>query len=147
MLKIPHCLENRLADGDEVVSPTHGSALLPNEHFSLCFSLCYSSKPRGIVRPEEVRKFIKFSYIIGSRTSDLPPRRTVPQRLRSQQCLNYCAPSSARTTALPAVPEVLRSQQCLNYCSPSSARTTALPTAPEVLRSQQRLKYCAPNSA
>jgi hypothetical protein len=31
---IPLCLDNRLTDGDEVVSPTRGRALIPETYFS-----------------------------------------------------------------------------------------------------------------
>jgi hypothetical protein len=35
MLRIPHCLDNRLTDGDEVVSPTHRPRSTPQKHFSV----------------------------------------------------------------------------------------------------------------
>jgi hypothetical protein len=44
---------------------------------------CYSlSKPQGLVRPEGLGKLIKFNYLMGSRTRDLPGCSTVPQPLR-----------------------------------------------------------------
>jgi hypothetical protein len=33
MSRIPHCLDNRLIDGDKVVSPTHRPHLTPQTHF------------------------------------------------------------------------------------------------------------------
>jgi hypothetical protein len=32
MLKIPHCLDNRLTDGGKVVSPTHQPHFTPQKH-------------------------------------------------------------------------------------------------------------------
>jgi hypothetical protein len=37
MLRIPHCLDNRLIDGGKVVSPTHRPHFTPQKHFFLCF--------------------------------------------------------------------------------------------------------------
>jgi hypothetical protein len=37
MLRIPHCLENRLTDGGKVVSPTRRLLLYSPETFFLCF--------------------------------------------------------------------------------------------------------------
>jgi hypothetical protein len=34
ILRIQHCLENRLTDGGKVVSPTHRPRSTPQEHFS-----------------------------------------------------------------------------------------------------------------
>jgi hypothetical protein len=33
MLRIPHCLDNRLTDGDKVVGPTHPPHFTPQKHF------------------------------------------------------------------------------------------------------------------
>jgi hypothetical protein len=33
MLRIPHCLDNRLTDGSKVVSPTHPPRSTPQEHY------------------------------------------------------------------------------------------------------------------
>jgi hypothetical protein len=35
MLSIPHCLDSRLTDGDEVVSPTHWLHFTLYKHFSV----------------------------------------------------------------------------------------------------------------
>jgi hypothetical protein len=54
MLRIPHCLDNRLTDGGEVVNLTHRQWFTPQKHY-LCIQL------------------------IGSRTRDLPAWGIVPQ--------------------------------------------------------------------
>jgi hypothetical protein len=33
MLRIPHCLDNRLTDGGKVVSPTHWTSSTPEKHY------------------------------------------------------------------------------------------------------------------
>jgi hypothetical protein len=33
MLRIPHCLDNRLTDGGNVVSPTHPPHFTPQKHY------------------------------------------------------------------------------------------------------------------
>jgi hypothetical protein len=33
MLRIPHCLDNRLRDGGKVVSPTHPPHFTPQKHY------------------------------------------------------------------------------------------------------------------
>jgi hypothetical protein len=68
MLRIAHCLDNRVVDGDKVVSPMH----LPrfNAHkrwFSASGSyFCY----QGLVRPKELDKLEKCIHLTGSRTRD-----------------------------------------------------------------------------
>jgi hypothetical protein len=61
MLKIPHCLDNRLTDGGKVVSPTHPPHFTPqkNYYFNVCGThFCWKlSKPQRLVRPEGLRKF------------------------------------------------------------------------------------------
>jgi hypothetical protein len=37
MLRIPHCLDNRLIDGRKVVSPTHRPHFTPQKHYFFCF--------------------------------------------------------------------------------------------------------------
>jgi hypothetical protein len=79
MLRIPHCLDNRLIDGDETVSPTHRPHSTPQKHnFSASRThSCYRlSKPQGLERQE------KFISLIGSRTRDLPACGIVPYPLR-----------------------------------------------------------------
>jgi hypothetical protein len=56
MLRIPHCLDNRLTDGGKVVGPTHPPHFTPHKHYYFNVSgtyFCYRlSKPPGLVRPE-----------------------------------------------------------------------------------------------
>jgi hypothetical protein len=60
MLRILHCLYNRLADGCKVVSPAHRSLSAPKKYYfsvsgtDLCFRL---SKLQGLVRAEGLGKF------------------------------------------------------------------------------------------
>jgi hypothetical protein len=61
MLRILHCLDNRLTDGGEIVSPTHRPRSTPQKHFSgsgthLCKRL---SKHQGLVLSEELGKLKK----------------------------------------------------------------------------------------
>jgi hypothetical protein len=81
MLRIPHCLDNRLTDGGEVGSLTRRPCSIPHELFFLfCTHLCYRlSKPRGLVRLEGLGTLKKFSDLIGSRIRYLPACRIVPQ--------------------------------------------------------------------
>jgi hypothetical protein len=37
MLRIPHCLDNRLTDGSKVVSPMHRPRSTPQKHYYFCF--------------------------------------------------------------------------------------------------------------
>jgi hypothetical protein len=67
MLRIPHCLENRLPDGGDVASLRR----LPSE-----------ADPQGLERPEGLNNFTNFSYLFGPRQSDLSARNIVPQPLR-----------------------------------------------------------------
>jgi hypothetical protein len=69
ILRIPHCLDNRLTDGGKVVTLRTGRSLLPRNNFSASGThFCYS-KPQGLVRPEGLGKLKKFIRFIGSRTS------------------------------------------------------------------------------
>jgi hypothetical protein len=60
MLRIPHCLDNRLIDGDKVVSPTHPMHSTPQKHYYFYVSanhFCYClSKPQGLVRSKGLGK-------------------------------------------------------------------------------------------
>jgi hypothetical protein len=85
MLRIPHCLDSRLTDGGQFVSPTHRSRSTPQKHnFSasgtrFCQRL---SKPQGLVLLEGLGKLKKLNCLIGSRTHYLPSCSIVPQPLR-----------------------------------------------------------------
>jgi hypothetical protein len=62
MLRIPHCIDNRLIDGGKVVSPTHRPHFTPQKHYSsfnvsgthFCQRL---SKPQGLVQLEGLGTF------------------------------------------------------------------------------------------
>jgi hypothetical protein len=60
MLRIPHCLENRLTDGGKAVSPRDTPYFTPQKHyFNVSGShFCYRlSNPQGLVRPEGLGTF------------------------------------------------------------------------------------------
>jgi hypothetical protein len=61
MLRIPHCLDNRLTDGGKVVSPRHPPHFTPQKHdYFYVSGIHFSyrlSKPQGLVRPEGLGKF------------------------------------------------------------------------------------------
>jgi hypothetical protein len=65
MLRIPHCLDNRLTDGDKVVSPTDRPRSAPQKHYYFCISGTYFyqrlSKFQGLLRLEGLGKFKKIS--------------------------------------------------------------------------------------
>jgi hypothetical protein len=60
MLRIPHFLDNRLIDGNKVVSPTRRPYFTPQKHYfnasgtHFCWWL---SKSQGLVRPEGLGKY------------------------------------------------------------------------------------------
>jgi hypothetical protein len=90
MLRIPHCLDNRLTDGGEVVSPTHRPRFIPQKHYfsASVTHFCYRlSKPQAIVRLEGLGKLKEFIHLIWSRTRDLPACSIVPS-------LRYRVPQS-----------------------------------------------------
>jgi hypothetical protein len=72
-LRIPHCLDNLLIDGGEVVNPTHRQRFTPQKHYFVNVSgsnFCKRlSKPQGLMRSERLVT-LKF-HLIGSRTRDL----------------------------------------------------------------------------
>jgi hypothetical protein len=81
MLRIPHCLDNRLTNGGKVVSPTHRPLLYSPETLFLCFWYSFLLglvKPQGLVRPEGLGKLIKIVHLLGSRTRDLPVCNIAP---------------------------------------------------------------------
>jgi hypothetical protein len=65
MLRIPHCLDNRLTDGGKVVSPTHRPQFTPQKHYYFYVSgthFCYrQSKLQGLVRLEGLGKCKKIT--------------------------------------------------------------------------------------
>jgi hypothetical protein len=84
MLRIPHCLDNRLTDGGEVVSLTRRSRSTPQKYYISASGthLCYRlSKSQDLVRLKGLGKLKKFIHLIGSRPRYLPAFSTVPQLL------------------------------------------------------------------
>jgi hypothetical protein len=84
MLKIPHCLDSLLSDGDTVVSLTLRPMFYSSETI-FCASSTDScerlSKPEGLVHPEILCKFIKIIHLIVSRTRDLPTSSIVQKNI------------------------------------------------------------------
>jgi hypothetical protein len=87
MLRTPHCLDNRLTDGSNIVSPKHRPLSTFHKHYfsvsgtHFCLGL---SKPHGLMRPEglgKLKKKKKFINLIWSQTRNLPACRIVPQPL------------------------------------------------------------------
>jgi hypothetical protein len=50
VLRIPHCLGNRLTDGGEVVSPTHRPHFTPHKHFSNVSGTHFCPSVAGTIR-------------------------------------------------------------------------------------------------
>jgi hypothetical protein len=68
MLRIPHCLDNRLTDGGNVVSLTHGrAALYPQEDSWYPFLLEAELTP-GPSEAGRIKLVVKSNDLIGSRT-------------------------------------------------------------------------------
>jgi hypothetical protein len=62
MLRIPHCLDNRLTDGVKVVISIHPPHFIPQKHYFYVSGTHFCSrlsKPQGLVRPEGLGKFKK----------------------------------------------------------------------------------------
>jgi hypothetical protein len=81
MLRIPHCLDNRLTDGGKVVSLRHRPRYTNQKRtFILLLALISvrGYKPRGLVRPEGLGKLKVFYDLMGSRTHDLPVCNIMP---------------------------------------------------------------------
>jgi hypothetical protein len=81
MLRIPHCLHNRLTDGSKVVSPTHRPRNTPKKHYFSAFGTHFSlrlCKLQDLVRPELLGKLKQIIHHIGSRTHDLPACSIAP---------------------------------------------------------------------
>jgi hypothetical protein len=74
MLRIQHCLDNRLTDSGKVVSPTHRPQFTSQKHYFLLLvlvSVKRLSERQGLVQPEGLDKLKKFIHLIGSRIRDL----------------------------------------------------------------------------
>jgi hypothetical protein len=76
--RLPHFLENRLTDGDEIVRlqrrPPFTPRKIPGTH--LCWRL---SQPQGHSEAGRIRSIEKSNDLIGNRTSHIPACRIVPQ--------------------------------------------------------------------
>jgi hypothetical protein len=75
MLRIPHCLDNRLTDGGKVVSPLHRPRSTPQKHYLYAFGTHFSSrlsKSQGLLLLDGLGKLKKKIHIMGSRTRYLP---------------------------------------------------------------------------
>jgi hypothetical protein len=72
MLRIPHCLDNRLTEGGKIVSRTRRPRSTPQKPCLMLLILIHRlSKPQGLLRLEEIDKFKKCNDLIGTRTRDL----------------------------------------------------------------------------
>jgi hypothetical protein len=85
MLRIPHCLDNRLTDGGKAVNPMHRPHFTPQKHYYFYVSGTHFrsrlSELQGLVRLEGLRKLRKYIHFIGYRTRDLPACGVVTQQL------------------------------------------------------------------
>jgi hypothetical protein len=91
MLRIPHCLDNRLTDGGKVVSPTHWPRSTRHKYYFSASGThsCYrQSEPQGIMRPEGLGNVKNSPYRVSN------PRP-------------FCLCHSALITALPRAPALL----------------------------------------
>jgi hypothetical protein len=73
MIRIPLCLDDRLTDGGEVVSLTHGPHFTPQKHYfsSSDIRFCqWLKKPQDLVRPEGLGNMKNFIQLIGFRTPE-----------------------------------------------------------------------------
>jgi hypothetical protein len=67
MLRIPHCLDDRLTDGGKVISPTHQPRSTPHKHHFLASGAHFSyilSEPQGLARPERLGKLKETSLTL-----------------------------------------------------------------------------------
>jgi hypothetical protein len=79
MLKIPYCVDSRLIDGIEAVSPTHRPRFTHQKHFSTSGANFFQTlnNPKGSL--EGWSKLKNVTHLIGSRTRDLPVCSIAPQ--------------------------------------------------------------------
>jgi hypothetical protein len=62
MLRVPHCVDNRLTDDGKVVISTHPPQFTPQKHYFSASGTHFSqrlSEPQGLVRLEGLGKFKK----------------------------------------------------------------------------------------
>jgi hypothetical protein len=74
MLRAPHCLDNRLTDGGDVVSLTHRPRSTLQHYFpASAIHFCYRlSKFQGLMQLEKLGKLKKLIHFIGSQSRDIP---------------------------------------------------------------------------
>jgi hypothetical protein len=89
MLRILHCLDNRLTDVGKVVSLTHRPHFTPQKHLLLFTSVRGQVNPRATVRLEGISKWKQLIDLIETRTRDLLAWSTVPQPLRYRVRFTY----------------------------------------------------------
>jgi hypothetical protein len=79
LLRILHCLDNLLTDGNEVVNFTHRPCSTILKHFLfLSLLLIFVG---GLSAAGKIRQVENFIDLIGSRTRDIPACSIVPQTL------------------------------------------------------------------
>jgi hypothetical protein len=75
MLRIPHCLDNRLIDGGKFVGLTHPPHVTPQKHYYFNVSgthFCYRlSKPQGLGRLEGLGKFKNSPHRLDKKDSNV----------------------------------------------------------------------------
>jgi hypothetical protein len=89
MLRIPHCLDNRLRDGGEDVRLTRRPRSTPQKHFLVLISVRDWVNPRTIVRLEGLDKDKNVHNLIGTRTRDASACTVVPQPTSLSHALSF----------------------------------------------------------
>jgi hypothetical protein len=83
MLRIPHCLDNRLIDGGKVVSPMHRPLLYSPETLFLCFWYSVVKK----VKREGKKLLIKFWPGWKLMCPNMAPNYNMPLKLKCRSCI------------------------------------------------------------
>jgi hypothetical protein len=87
---IPHCLDNQITDGGEVVSLTHRPCYTSQKHHFFSVSGTYFcqmlSKPYGLVQLEGLDTLKKLNDFIGSRTRGFPACSSVSTNYATACC-------------------------------------------------------------
>jgi hypothetical protein len=79
ILRIQHCLDNRLTDGSKVVNPAHRPRSTPQKHYFLLLVLISISSYFSVLLEGLGQWKKKFNDLIGTRTFDLPACMIVHQ--------------------------------------------------------------------
>jgi hypothetical protein len=127
MLRIPHCLDNRLTDSGKAVSSTRRPHSIPQKHYFSASGthFCYRlSEPQGLVRPEGLGKLKIFTLAC------LEPAtfRLVAQCLN--QYTTACPGESANSPLHKAVEQQTRSLSLAQPNATSSASALGLLLSP-----------------